>query len=606
YADLLRIRGYGEGGAAALAYLHKSLELELPYDELAKRLITAGGKANHVPEVGFILGDGADPMALAATTSQVFLGIRVSCAQCHDHPFDKWKQKDFYGLAAYFGKTQRVESQFTKTIYTVERDQTVVLWPPEGATSKEPRRPMVPTFLYPLDSSDSPRNHVARLTRMRQEKEEALALASKGSAGSNEIDDLLASAAEKAAKRTTQADDEPTGVVAEAKKEARGLKINAANGQTSELRQELAAWIADPRNGYFSRNLVNRVWDELIGKGIVNPIDDFADTNPASHPETLAYLADEFVAHGFDLKWVVREIVLSDTYCRSHDFSDQQSELEEAFLATPMRRLRSEALYDSIIVAGHLFDVKHAAGKNKKVVWTESKLESKKKEGLLAGEGQAMPLAKAAMDRPDSEKTQPGYNLESAISVDFDALLAASENGQDDTVEVEKMAVMSNEEIEAMRMAAQMKFRREVDYIDRFVRAEIDDNPRFDSSLKMVSPADPEHFVRVFGQTDRSVLGEHRDSSPTMRQALMMLNGRLTHEASRVGELEPIHDLVEGKKSDLPAAIRMAYVDILTRQPSAEETKEGLEIVKAAKKPLEGIADLRWLLLNCNEFRFLR
>ncbi len=609
YADLLRIRGYGEGGAAALAYVHKALELEMPYDELSTRLMTAGGKANLVPEVGFILGDGADPMALASSTAQVFMGIRVSCAQCHDHPFDKWKQKDFYGLAAFFGKTQRVESQFTKTVYTIEREQSTVLWPPEGSTMTETRKPMIPTFLFQLEEGDGPRKHIARLEKLKKERAAELAAAAGASDGSAEIDSLLASAAEKAVQRTSKDGEEATGVVAEAKREARGLNIRAGSGQESVLRKELAAMIANPHNGFFSRNLVNRVWAELIGRGIVEPVDDFSDANPPSHPATLTYLAEEFVAHGFDLKWVVREVVLSDVYARGHDFGDTQLKTEAAFLATPMRRIRSEALYDSIIAAGHLFDVKHPAGQNMKIVWQESKVEARKGPGAKSGLSE-MKLTGDGMKGPaaggDEEESRPGYNLEAAISVDFDALLAASEEGAEEDVEVEKMAVMSNEEIEAMRMASQMRYRREVDYIDRFVRAEFDDNPRFDSALRMVSPADPEHFVRVFGQTDRSVLGEHRDSSPTMRQALMMLNGRLTHEASRVGELEALYELLVGKKSNLPEAIRLAYVEILTREPSAEESAEAREIIAAGSGPADGMSDLRWLLLNCNEFRFLR
>lgn len=610
YADLLRLKGYAEGGAAALAYVHKSLELGMPYDELATRLIKAGGKANAVPEVGFILGDGADPMAVAATTAQVFMGLRVSCAQCHDHPFDKWKQKDFYGLAAFFGKTQRVESQRTRTVYTREMDQSTVLWPPEGAKSDQPRKPMLPTFLFQVAENDGPRRHVARLIEVRKAQAEAVAANSAAADGSAEIDELLNSAAEKAAQRTSQNGEEATGVVAEAKADARGLNIRAGYSQESELRAELAALVTSPYNSYFSRNLANRVWAELIGRGIVEPIDDFSDANPPSHPATLAYLGDEFVAHGFDLKWVVREIVLSDVYARGHDFSDQQLKTEAAFLATPMRRIRAEALYDSIIAAGHLFDVKHPAGQNMKIVWQESKVERKKSPGSLESQlaGNSRQMSANEMKGPspknDDGESASSYDLEAAISVDFDALLAASQ--KDDEVDVEEMAVMSNEEIEAMRMANQMRYRREVDYIDRFVRAEIDDNPRFGSALHMVSPADPEHFVRVFGQTDRSVLGEHRDSSPTMRQALMMLNGRLTHEASRVGELEPIGELMFAAKPDIPAAIQLAYLEILTREPSADEVSEAQEIVEQGKSPIEGMADLRWILLNCNEFRFLR
>ena len=91
-----------------------------------------------------------------------------------------------------------------------------------------------------------------------------------------------------------------------------------------------------------------------------------------------------------------------------------------------------------------------------------------------------------------------------------------------------------------------------------------------------------------------------------MRQALMMLNGRLTHEASRVGELEPIGELLFAAKPDVPAAIQLAYLEILTREPTPDEISEAKDIVQQGQTVLDGMADLRWILLNCNEFRFLR
>ena len=214
-----------------------------------------------------------------------------------------------------------------------------------------------------------------------------------------------------------------------------------------------------------------------------------------------------------------------------------------------------------------------------------------------------------AMPAKDQLASAGGYNLESAIELDFDSILKKNAELNDDdateTVAIEKMRVMSKEELEAMRMAQQDRERRNVEYIDHFVKATIDDNPSFISSFLMASPAAPEHFLRVFGQTDRAQLGEHRDQSPSMRQALMMLNGSLTHEASRVGELEPVYSLLIGEKADLSQAIQLVYREILTRQPTENELVEAKTIIAEAGSPLDGMADLRWLLLNCDEFRFL-
>jgi hypothetical protein len=141
--------------------------------------------------------------------------------------------------------------------------------------------------------------------------------------------------------------------------------------------------------------------------------------------------------------------------------------------------------------------------------------------------------------------------------------------------------------------------------ITREIKTTIDDNPRFASSMRMASPAPVGHFLRVFGQTDRASLDDRRDHSPSMRQALMMLNGQLTNQAARVGALEPMHALLVGPKADADAAIKLAYREIMTREPTADEIGDAKTIIKDAKTVLEGMADLRWALLNSNEFRYL-
>ena len=95
FSDLLRLRSNVTGGSALTAYVHQALQQDMPYNQLVRRLIATNGKANNTPEVGFVLGDNADPYALASVTAQVFMGVRIGCAQCHDHPFDVWTRKDF-------------------------------------------------------------------------------------------------------------------------------------------------------------------------------------------------------------------------------------------------------------------------------------------------------------------------------------------------------------------------------------------------------------------------------------------------------------------------------------------------------------------------------
>ena len=609
FADMLRLRSNADGGAAAIAFVHKAISDKMPYDEIARRFISASGKAGATPEVGFILGDNADPMALAGVTAQTFMGIRIACAQCHDHPFDVWTQENFYGLAAYFGKTRRVESRFTNTVYTQESSQTTVLWPPEGAGEDADRKPMSAIFPFEVSKGDQPSNPIARLKNIRASILLAKAETKKDD-GVN-IDSLLSDADDRVEKATrSKGGLDSLDVVGEAKKDAAALDIKSAAFKQSELRTQLAILVTDPHNRWFSWSFTNRVWGELIGRGIVNPVDNFSDENPPSHPKTLDLLADEFIANNFDLRSLVRLIVTSNAYQREHAVGVEevvQMEMEESFLATPMRRMLSEVLYDSVVTAGHLFAIKHAPGKNMKITWRTTRVAKEPVEGepevnpveLAAGNTEAEMKAKMKAAKKPGAKA---YNLENAIELDFAKLLAK----KDDAVVIEKMEVMSSEELEAMRMEEEARNRRAgVQYIDVFTKSTFDDNPTFSSSYRMASPAVPEHFLRVFGQSSRADLGDFRDHNPSMRQALMMLNGRLTHEASRVGEQEPMFALLNGKTANFGKAIELAYLEILTRKPSADEIAEGKELLGASDTPMSGMADLRWVLLNCNEFRFL-
>ena len=605
FADLLRLRSNVTGGSALIAYVHQAIQNDLPYNQLASRLIATNGKAGRVPEVGFILGDNADPLAMASVTSQVFLGVRIGCAQCHDHPFDKWTRKDFYSVAAYFGKTRRYESNFTRAVYTSEGKQTTVLWPPEDEADPTDRQALTPSFPFTMMDKKAKPAFIVRYEALLQERA-AKKAASKGKGPS--LDALLADADKKVTRATRG--DVDLGQD-EARKEINKINIKDSLYRPSEYREQLAALITSPRNRYFSEAFVNRVWKELVGRGFVEPVDDFRADNPASHPRTLGLLADNFVASGFSFRQLVRTIIQTDAYQLKQVPRDVtelvQEELEAAFLATPMRRMYSESLYDSIVTAGHLFDVKYTAGQNERVIEQEIRV-------LLGGEDKTQPVAQAIIDgagegdtaemkkmKTAGTATRAGYKLEEAIELDFAALLKS-----DDEVKIDRMQVKTAEELEAERMAMERVVSRPgMKYETKIVKRTIDDNPRFSSSLRMASPAPIGHFVRVFGQTSRNDLGEARNQTPSMRQALMMLNGRLTHEASRVGDLEPIHKYLAGKQPRLDQAVKFAYREILTREPSADEMANAMDILQGAKTATDGMADLRWVLINSNEFRFL-
>lgn len=607
YSDMLRVRYGSDGGPALQAYVHHAVQTNMPYDMLARKLLGASGRAGSQPETGFILGDDADPYALTGVVSQVFLGVRISCAQCHNHPFDVWSQQDFYDLAAFFGKTQRIEHRVKMQILGIflnERADTLIMWPPETKAAGKPRTPVKARFPFELDSKDSPNKHLARLKELRDWQ--AAEAKAKAAAKGTSVDDLLDGGG-----KTTKKDDPLDGVSDEVKAAMKKLDLEGDLYRASELRRQLAESITDPRNRFFARAFVNRVWAELLGRGFVNQVDDFRQDNPPSHPKTLDYLAEEFVASGFDFRFLVATIVRTQAYQRGHLLgtipATERLAAEKAFTATSARRMGSEALFDSIVQAGHLFTPKHRPGENVVTVVTYQQVavavkEDPKNPGSVKppklGGGDKMPAM------PGSPKMTAGgaYDLEKGLEVDFKDTLKKK-----DLLQLDKMTAKSPEELEAeaMMKSGTMPPGTRVRYITKEVKTLVDDNPRFTSSMRMASPAPVGHFLRVFGQTDRSALDERRDHSPSMRQALMMLNGKLTNEAARVGPLEPVAALITGPKIDIETAVRLVYREALTREPTAEEMADAKSIIKDAATPADGLADLRWALFNSNEFRFI-
>ncbi len=583
-ADMLRIRSNVTGGNQLLAYIHGSLEQGKPYDELVRELISASGRANSNPAVGYILGDDAAPMELAAATSQIFLGVRIGCAMCHDHPFDDWEQKHFYDLAAFFGKTKKIQSRRQGgAVYTTEGDEMMVLWPPEDKAAPDKRRPVKPKFPFQMSDPGTTPPHIKRFEAVRL----ARAQRNSGEDEAASLDALLDSVEPDLGKP-----GDP--VLEEAKEESRKLNVHGDIYRSSELRTQLADLITDPRNDYFARAFVNRVWAELVGHGFVEPLDNFSDYNGLHHPSTLDFLAQEFIASGYDFRTLVRIITLSDVYRRSALPAETDIEIREKselnFAAAPTRRMISEVLYDSIAIAGHLEDFKWPKGANNKEVSREIRVPTGEYTILKPDETQPVMMAEKKPMRDD------GYDLESSLKIDFNSVLNSSEQA-----ELATMRMESDEAIKAREMAAmrEEQERRVMKFKTETVTETVDDNPRFDSAMRMATPAPPAHFLRVFGQPARTGLGEFRDDASSLRQQLLMLNGRMTHEASRVGTLEPIHRLL---KKDQDLAIDWAYQEILTRLPNDEEKADARTIVNNSA---EGMADLRWALLNSNEFRFL-
>ena len=282
WADLFRVEEKTldrKGVTTFHAWIRDSVATNKPLDQFVRELIAARGSTYEQPPSNFYRAM-RDPITRAETVAQLFLGVRLQCAKCHNHPFDRWTQTDYYGWTNWFSrvKYEVLENRRRDTNDQHEFDgEQLVLMAAEGdidhpATGK----PVPPRFLSDTSS---------------REKQSPVS-----------ADRLL----------------------------------------------QLAEWLTSPNNRRFAEAQVNRVWFHLMGRGIVDPIDDFRATNPPSNPALLQALTDDFIAHRFDVKHLIRTIVSSRTYQLSAIPNETNRDDESNFSHAAVRRLSAEQLADSL------------------------------------------------------------------------------------------------------------------------------------------------------------------------------------------------------------------------------------------------------------------
>jgi hypothetical protein len=251
---------------AFFSWMRDGLLANKPYDQMVRELLAATGTILGNPPVAWYKRV-KDPKEQIEDVAQLFLGVRMQCAQCHHHPFERWSQDDYYSLTAFFSQIGRK---------------------PTGIQGED--------MIY----------HKRGIAQAKNAK---------------------------------------TGVAL--RPAPLGVKISDI-APDDDPRLQLADWMANPKNPFFAKALVNRYWKHFFKRGLIEPEDDIRDTNPPTNPELLAALEKHFLDSNFDLKELVRVITRSSTYQLSaspneHNLVDRQN-----FSRFQPRRLMAEVLLDSI------------------------------------------------------------------------------------------------------------------------------------------------------------------------------------------------------------------------------------------------------------------
>jgi Protein of unknown function (DUF1549)/Protein of unknown function (DUF1553) len=275
-------------------YLQTQFNTNASWAIIATDMVTASGDGIENGACALIIAQQGQPEETVAEVSRIFLGVQIQCAQCHDHPTDRWKREQFHELAAFF---PRVASN--------------IIMMPERREIRVVAQDSFPQRQRPMNGG------------MRR----------RGTA-EHYMSDLK-----------NPADQ---GKLMEPIFFATGDKLPLGT-KDADRRGSLAKWITEQENPYFAKAFVNRLWSELNGEGFYEPVDDIGPDRDCTAPKTLEYLAQEFGKTNYDIKWLFRAITATSLYQapsaprRSPDQTPMQNNVAQ--------RLRGDQLFDNLLTA---------------------------------------------------------------------------------------------------------------------------------------------------------------------------------------------------------------------------------------------------------------
>lgn len=317
WADVLRYIDYltrNVWGEPYRQWIKQSLAENKPWDHFVSAMITVEGKIWDDPAAGYFQRDARMPLDNMNNTVRVFLGTRIGCAQCHDHPFDRWTQKEFYEMSAFVYGTvtrghPRDERFYQQDPLTRLRNEYFASNPP--AEKRQTNYLRMVEIVY------------ANLNRVNDQIGRRLHLPHDYAYDNGKPQDVV----------------EPRTMF--------GPPATPNSGEPP--RMAFARWLTSRENPRFARVIANRLWQQAFGRGQIEPVDDFTDETVAENPELMAFLEAEIKRLNFDMKEYLRILFNTQAYQREASTERITPADPYHFPGPLLRRMSAEQVWDSFL-----------------------------------------------------------------------------------------------------------------------------------------------------------------------------------------------------------------------------------------------------------------
>ena len=562
YADLLRLKSSGSAaGVGWHVWLKDAVEQNRPYDEMVSEMLSSSGHTSSNPAVGYFLRDRDNLLDNVSNTVMVFLGKQIACAQCHDDPFAETTQMQYYQLAAYSGGI-RYDSPFTK--HAVER----------VAAEMNPRTEKTGRVGGSKKAFKEIKNEAEKDLKnlLRPYSQQEIA----------QTDSPL-----KLPHDYQYSDGTPHQVVTPATFLGAAPDVSRFNNP----RQAFAAWVVSPVNRRFGETIVNRLWANVFGSGLREPVDNWDSNEGVPHSQVLAALVDVLNATDYDIQETLRVIYHTHLFQRAVTDEEIAMGTVSDFRGPALRRMTGEEIFDSLqtMQYGNLDD---AINSDLRQHWKDYARDA---QALRDASPQVIIAVDEALDAAGKVKSQK----KKAFKELKDAISAARKAG--DTERLAELERLKKEQDKASKHKPKVtpdesRYARMARTLSTAGSVQ-DFSPQLRSS-EMPSPLPLGSIVRRFGGSDRQTVNAGH-TKPTIPQVLTMLNGDHTEKITRRDR--PILQVVLKLETSDERLDRL-FLQFFSCLPTASERK--------ALKPMmsnpNNIAIVARAMLSSKRFLFVR
>ena len=583
-------------------WIYDRVNRNVPYDKIVEGIVTAVSRepdesyreyCNAMTEIandksGKSFAKRSDMMYYWARTNQqkaedraiafayAFCGVRIQCAQCHKHPFDQWSKKDF--------------DQFERLFDGIEARQNKL-----ASDSKND----FDAIIDELGIDKSTKGN--QLAKSIQEK-------FKGN-----FDKTLPFPEVFVTSKVVKPTESKKDGKGNKKKEPAAKAVPTARllggdfvdlSRVEDPRVPLMEWLRSKNNPYFAKAIVNRVWAHYFQAGIVNPPDDLNLANAPSNEQLLNWLAESFIESGFDLKWLHRTIVNTDTYQRTWRTNESNELDRRNFSHALLRRLPAETAYDAIKIA--VSSDKTAASMCNLEVSRAMTLAGSGARNRGNGDQYALSVFGRSIRESncDCDRTSEPSLLQTVfIRNDSDVLRAMSDPKDSWLAQVAKendWPMLPSDRNpkdktgreELMMGGASDKDQKLADDLDREIRSlktridRLKKNEKEDKKVKEL----------------KSLLA-NREKKFAAQMELLAKKAEQSEASAKSGSNDkPIMIVLTPDRIRMNALIEEAYLRTLSRKPSDSEVERSYASISQAESPTRGLSDLLWALINSKEF----